>query len=220
MALSPSKHGIGMTSQRTRERLIARLREEGIRDEVVLAAMLEIPRHIFVDEAIASRAYEDTALPIGYGQTISQPYIVARMTEILRGGAPLGKVLEIGTGCGYQTAVLSKIAQEVYSVERINPLLMKARNHLRELRARNVKLKYADGAMGIPELAPFDGIIVTCGATHVPQDLLAQLAVGGRMVIPVGSGDQTLMLIERTPEEYRQTKLDAVRFVPLLGGIS
>ncbi len=220
MALSPSKHGIGMTSQRTRERLIARLREEGIRDEVVLAAMLEIPRHLFVDEAIASRAYEDTALPIGYGQTISQPYIVARMTEILRGGAPLGKVLEIGTGCGYQTAVLSRVAQEVYSVERINPLLMKARNHLRELRARNVKLKYADGAMGIPELAPFDGIIVTCGATHVPQDLLAQLAVGGRMVIPVGSGDQTLMLIERTPEEYRQTKLDAVRFVPLLGGIS
>ncbi len=220
MALNPSKSGIGMTSQRTRERLIARLREEGIKDEVVLAAMLEIPRHIFVDEAIASRAYEDTALPIGYGQTISQPYIVARMTEILRGGALLGKVLEIGTGCGYQTAVLSKVAREVYSVERINPLLMKARNHLRELRARNVKLKYADGSMGIPEIAPYDGIIVTCGATHVPQDLLQQMAVGGRMVIPVGSGDQTLMLIERTPEEYRQTKLEAVKFVPLLGGIN
>ena len=220
MALTPLKHGIGMTSQRTRERLIARLREEGIKDEVVLAAMLEIPRHIFVDEAISSRAYEDTALPIGYGQTISQPYIVARMTEILRGGAPLGKVLEIGTGCGYQTAVLSKVAQEVYSVERINPLLMKARNHLRELRARNVKLKYADGSMGIPEMAPYDGIIVTCGATHVPHDLLQQMAVGGRMVIPVGTGDQTLMLIERTPEEYRQTKLEAVKFVPLLGGIN
>lgn len=220
MALNPSKSGIGMTSQRTRERLISRLREEGIKDEVVLAAMLEIPRHIFVDEAISSRAYEDTALPIGYGQTISQPYIVARMTEILRGGAPLGKVLEIGTGCGYQTAVLSKVAQEVYSVERINPLLMKARNHLRELRARNVKLKYADGSMGIPEMAPYDGIIVTCGATHVPQDLLQQMAVGGRMVIPVGTGDQTLMLIERTPEEYRQTKLEAVKFVPLLGGIN
>ena len=220
MALNPSKSGIGMTSQRTRERLISRLREEGIKDEVVLAAMLEIPRHIFVDEAISSRAYEDTALPIGYGQTISQPYIVARMTEILRGGAPLGKVLEIGTGCGYQTAVLSKVAQEVYSVERINPLLMKARNHLRELRARNVKLKYADGSMGIPEMSPYDGIIVTCGATHVPQDLLQQMAVGGRMVIPVGTGDQTLMLIERTPEEYRQTKLEAVKFVPLLGGIN
>lgn len=218
MALSPAKHGIGMTSQRTRERLIARLREEGIRDEVVLATMLEIPRHIFVDEAIASRAYEDTALPIGYGQTISQPYIVARMTEILRGGAPLGKVLEIGTGCGYQTAVLSKVAREVYSVERISPLLMKARNHLRELRARNVKLKHADGSYGIPELAPYDGIIVTAGATHVPQDLLKQLAVGGRMVIPVGSGEQTLILIERTPEEYIQTKLEAVKFVPLLGG--
>ncbi len=220
MALNPIKHGIGMTSQRTRERLIARLREEGIRDEVVLAAMLEIPRHIFVDEAIASRAYEDTALPIGYGQTISQPYIVARMTEILRGGAPLGKVLEIGTGCGYQTAVLSKVAQEVYSVERINPLLMKARNHLRELRARNVKLKYADGAMGIPELAPYDGIMVTCGATIVPQELLQQLAVGGRMVIPVGSGDQVLTLIERTPDSYVQTKLELVKFVPLLGGIA
>ena len=141
------------------------------------------------------------------------------MTEILRGGAPLGKVLEIGTGCGYQTAVLSKVAQEVYSVERINPLLMKARNHLRELRARNVKLKYADGALGIPELAPFDGIIVTAAATHVPQDLLAQLAVGGRMIIPVGSAVQTLTLIEHTPEEYRQTRLEAVKFVPLLGGI-
>lgn len=220
MALAPSKHGIGMTSQRTRERLIARLREEGIRDEVVLAAMLEIPRHIFVDEAIASRAYEDTALPIGYGQTISQPFIVARMTEILRNGSTLGRVLEIGTGCGYQTAVLSRVAQEVYSVERINPLLMKARSHLRELRARNVKLKYADGAMGIPEMAPFDGIIVTAAATHVPQELLAQLAVGGRMVIPLGSGDQTLTLIERTPEEYRQTRLEAVRFVPLLGGVA
>ena len=220
MALNPAKNGIGMTSQRTRERLIARLREEGIRDEKVLTAMLEIPRHIFVDEAIASRAYEDTALPIGYGQTISQPYIVARMTEILRGGAPLGKVLEIGTGCGYQTAVLAKVAQEVYSVERINPLLMKARGHLRELRARNVKLKYADGAMGIPEMAPYDGILVACGATHVPQELLHQLAVGGRMVIPVGSGDQTLTLIERTPDAYIQTKLEAVKFVPLLGGTS
>ena len=212
------RHGIGMTSQRTRERMITRLREEGIKDEVVLAAMNAIPRHIFVDEALSIRAYEDVSLPIGYGQTISQPYIVARMTELLRSGGKLGRVLEIGTGCGYQTAVLSKVADEVYSVERISPLLMKARNNLRELRARNVKLKLADGAMGLPELAPFDGIIVTAAATHIPEELLQQLAVGGRMVIPVGSTDQVLTLIERTPEEFRQTKLEAVKFVPLLGG--
>lgn len=207
-----------MTSQRTRERMVTRLREQGIRDEVVLSAMNTIPRHIFVDEALSIRAYEDVALPINFGQTISQPYIVARMTEILRGGTPLGKVLEIGTGCGYQTAVLSKVAREVYSVERISPLLMKARNHLREIRARNVKLKHADGNYGIPEMAPYDGIIVTAGATHVPEELLAQLAVGGRMVIPVGTQEQVLTLIERTPEEYIQTRLEAVRFVPLLGG--
>lgn len=215
-------HGIGMTSQRTRERLIARLREEGIRDEAVLAAMLEIPRHIFVDEAIASRAYEDTALPIGYGQTISQPYIVARMTELLRSGANLGRVLEIGCGCGYQTAILAKMAQEVYTVERIGPLLLKARVHLRELRARNVKLKHADGTLGLPDLAPFDGIIVTAAATRIPEELLQQMAVGGRMVIPVGNPDhtQTLVLVERLPEEFRQTKLEAVKFVPLLGGTS
>ena len=215
-------HGIGMTSQRTRERLIARLREEGIRDEVVLAAMLEIPRHIFVDEAIASRAYEDTALPIGYGQTISQPYIVARMTELLRSGANLGRVLEIGCGCGYQTAVLSKVAQEVYSLERIGPLLMKARTNLRELRARHIKLKHADGTVGLPEFAPFDGILVTAAATRIPDELLQQMAVGGRMVIPLANPDQTqtLVLVERLPEEYRQTKLEAVKFVPLLGGTS
>jgi len=211
-------HGIGMTSQRTRERLIARLREEGIRDEVVLAAMLEIPRHIFVDEAIASRAYEDIALPINYGQTISQPYIVARMTEILRAGSGLDKVLEIGTGCGYQTAVLSKVAKQVYSMERIRPLLLKARNHLRELKLSNIKLQHADGTMGLPELAPFDGIIVTAASAHIPEELLQQIAIGGRMVIPVGAEEQVLMLIERTKDEYRQTRLEAVKFVPLLGG--
>src|SRR5665647_406846 len=211
-------HGIGMTSQRTRERLIARLREEGIRDEVVLAAMLEIPRHIFVDEAIASRAYEDIALPINYGQTISQPYIVALMTEILRAGSGLDKVLEIGTGCGYQTAVLSKVAKQVYSVERIRPLLLKARNHLRELKLRNIKLQHADGTMGLPELGPFDGIIVTAASGHIPEELLQQMAIGGRMVIPVGAEEQILMLIERTKDEYRQTRLEAVKFVPLLGG--
>lgn len=215
-----ARQGIGMTSQRTRDRMVVRLREQGIRDEVVLAAMNAIPRHIFVDEALSIRAYEDVSLPIGYGQTISQPFIVARMTEILRGGGTPAKVLEIGTGCGYQTAVLSRLAQEVYSVERISPLLMKARNHLRELRARNVKLKHADGHFGLPELAPFDGIIVTAGATHVPQELLAQMAVGGRMIIPVGAAEQALVLIERGTEEYLQTRLEPVKFVPLLGGTS
>lgn len=216
--MSVVRQGIGMTSQRTRQRMVARLREQGIKDEVVLAAMNDIPRHIFVDEALSIRAYEDVSLPIGYGQTISQPWIVARMTELLRCGRPLGRVLEIGTGCGYQTSVLAKLASEVYSVERISPLLMKARNHLRELRARNVKLKLADGALGLPELAPFDGILVTAAATHIPDELLRQLAVGGRMLIPVGAGEQTLVLIERLEEEYRQTKLETVKFVPLLGG--
>lgn len=210
--------GIGMTSQRTRERLIQRLREQGIKDEVVLAAMLEIPRHIFLDEALASRAYEDAALPIGHNQTISQPWVVARMTELLRNGGPLKKVLEIGTGCGYQTSILSRVAQEVYSVERIGPLLETAKSHFRELRLRNVKVKKADGNYGIPEIAPFDGIIVTAGATHIPEELLRQLAVGGRMVIPVGSPDQVLTLVERTEDGFRKTELEAVRFVPLLGG--
>lgn len=216
--MSSTMHGIGMTSQRTRDRMVQRLREQGIKDEVVLGAMNAIPRHIFVDEALSIRAYEDVSLPIGYGQTISQPYIVARMTEILRSGNPLGKVLEIGTGCGYQTAVLAKVAQEVYSVERISPLLMKARTNLRELRTRNVKVKHADGHYGLPDIAPFDGIIVTAGATHIPNELLQQLAVGGRMVIPVGTQEQILVLVERLPEEFRQTKLEAVKFVPLLGG--
>ncbi|HSI23299.1 MAG TPA: protein-L-isoaspartate(D-aspartate) O-methyltransferase [Methylophilaceae bacterium] len=218
--MSSTMHGIGMTSQRTRDRMVSRLREQGIKDEVVLGAMNAIPRHIFVDEALSIRAYEDVSLPIGYGQTISQPYIVARMTEILRSGNPLGRVLEIGTGCGYQTAVLSRMAQEIYSVERISPLLMKARGNLRELRTRNVKVKHADGHYGLPDLAPFDGIMVTAGATHIPNELLQQLAVGGRMVIPVGTQEQTLVLVERLPEEFRQTKLEAVKFVPLLGGTS
>ena len=212
--------GIGMTSQRTRQRMLTRLRAQGISDEVTLAAMEAVPRHIFVDEALSSRAYEDVSLPIGFGQTISQPYTVARMTEILRGKDQLGKVLEIGTGCGYQTAVLARLAKEVYSVERISPLLMKARGNLRELRMRNIKLKHADGTMGLPELAPYDGIMVTAASGHVPQDLLEQLAIGGRMVIPVGTEEQTLYLIERTDSEYRQTKLESVKFVPLLGGTS
>ncbi|MEQ1603200.1 MAG: protein-L-isoaspartate(D-aspartate) O-methyltransferase, partial [Methylophilaceae bacterium] len=170
--------------------------------------------------ALSSRAYEDTALPIGFGQTISQPYIVARMTEVLRKQNVLDKVLEIGTGCGYQTAILSKVAKEVYSVERIKPLLFKARIHLRELKLRNIHLKHADGNMGLPELAPFDGILVTAAATHIPPELLQQLAVGGRMVIPVGVDEQILILVERTESGFLQTKLEAVKFVPLLGGTS
>lgn len=219
MALAPPKKiGIGMTSLRTRERMLSRLREQGIKDEVVLHAMGEIPRHIFVDEALSTRAYEDVALPIGFAQTISQPYIVARMTEVLRNGKQLGKVLEIGTGCGYQTAVLSRVAKEVLSLERIRPLVMKARGHLRTLKCTNVKLDHADGSNGLNEFAPFDGIIVTAAASHIPQDLLAQLAIGGRMVIPIGTSEQILYLIERTQTEYKQTKLEPVKFVPLLGG--
>ena len=224
MAILQPKQGIGMTSLRTRERMLMRLREQGIKDEVVLSAMAEIPRHIFVDEALSIRAYEDVSLPIGFGQTISQPYIVARMTEILRNGRSLNKVLEIGTGCGYQTAILSKIANEVLSLERIRPLVMKARSNLRTLKCTNVKLDHADGSDGLAEFSPFDGIIVTAAASHVPQELLAQLAIGGRMVIPIGTATQVLYLIERTnnpsSKEYIQSKLEPVKFVPLLGGVS
>lgn len=216
-----SQAGIGMTSQRTRDRMLSRLREQGIKDEIVLSAIGNTPRHIFVDEALSIRAYEDVSLPIGFGQTISQPYIVARMSELLRNGKPLEKVMEIGTGCGYQTAVLSKLAKEVYSVERIRPLVMKARGHLRELKCVNVKLAHADGNIGLAELAPFDAILVTAAASHIPQDLLDQLAVGGRLIIPVGTDEQVLYLVERVSQsEYRQTKLEPVKFVPLLGGTS
>jgi protein-L-isoaspartate(D-aspartate) O-methyltransferase len=214
------KPGIGMTSSRTRDRMLARLREQGIKDEVTLSAIGEIPRHIFVDEALSIRAYEDVSLPIGHGQTISQPYIVARMTEILRNDKPLNKVLEIGTGCGYQTAVLSRVAREVLSLERIRPLLLKARDHLRALKCSNVKLDHADGSKGLEAYAPFDGIIVTAAASHIPQDLLSQLAEGGRMVIPIGTDSQTLYLIERLNDEFKKTALETVKFVPLLGGLS
>lgn len=210
-----------MTSQRTRDRMLSRLREQGIKDEIVLSAIGSIPRHIFVDEALSIRAYEDVSLPIGFGQTISQPYIVARMSELLRNGQPVEKVLEIGTGCGYQTAVLSRLAKEVFSVERIRPLVMKARGHLRELKCINVKLAHADGNIGLAEVAPFDGILVTAAASHIPQELLNQLAVGGRLIIPVGTDEQILYLVERVSQtEYRQTKLEPVKFVPLLGGTS
>ena len=212
--------GIGMTSQRTRKRMVERLREQGIVDEAVLNVMYEIPRHIFVEEALASRAYEDIALPLGFGQTISQPYIVARMTELVTAGRPRGKLLEIGTGCGYQTAILARLAIEVYSVERLLPLLAKARKNLRELRITNMRLKHADGHIGIPEAAPFDAILVTAAATHVPQAFKDQLAVGGKMVVPMGTHEQKLCVIERTVRGYTQTSLDTVNFVPMLSGLS
>jgi protein-L-isoaspartate(D-aspartate) O-methyltransferase len=211
-------NGIGMTSQRTRSRMVERLREQGIRDEEVLAAMNSVPRHIFVDEALASRAYDDVSLPIGFGQTISNPKIVARMLELLNSGGKLSKVLEIGTGCGYQAAVLSKVAKEVYSVERIAPLLSKARNSLKELRIHNVKLRHADGNLGMKDGAPFDGIVMAAAATHVPKALLDQLAIGGRMVLPLGGQEQRLCLIERDSRGFSETIMDEVKFVPLLPG--
>lgn len=211
-------NGIGMTSQRTRDRMVARLRENGIRDEAVLSAMALVPRHIFVDEGLASRAYEDTALPIGFEQTISQPLVVARMLEELRAAKPLASVLEVGTGCGYQAALLARLAKDVYSVERIAGLLEKARRNLRPLRLSNLRLVHADGALGLPEAAPFDGIIVAAAAADVPDALLQQLAPGGRMIVPVGSGDQALCLVERTATGLTEKWLDAVRFVPLRGG--
>jgi protein-L-isoaspartate(D-aspartate) O-methyltransferase len=220
MALLKPKQGIGMTSLRTRERMLTRLREQGIKDEVTLQAMGEIPRHIFVDEALSIRAYEDVSLPIGFGQTISQPYIVARMTEVLRNGVDLNKVLEIGTGCGYQTAILSRVAKEVLSLERIRPLVMKARANLRTLKCSNVKLDHADGSDGLSSFAPFDGIIVTAAASHVPQELLTQLVDGGRLVIPIGTSEQSLYVFERIGKEFKQIKLEPVKFVPLLGGTS
>jgi len=218
--MSERLSGIGMTSQRTRLRMIERLREQGIADEAVLNAMYEIPRHIFVEEALAHRAYEDIPLPIGFGQTISQPYIVARMTEVLTAGRRLRKVLEIGTGCGYQTAILARLADEVYTIERLLPLLTKARKNLRELRITNVRTRHADGHAGIPEAAPFDGIMVAAAASHLPEALKAQLAVGGRMVIPIGTQQQTLFLIERSESGFSQSELDAVRFVPMLSGVN
>ncbi|MBI2311116.1 MAG: protein-L-isoaspartate(D-aspartate) O-methyltransferase [Betaproteobacteria bacterium] len=210
--------GIGMTSERTRLRMVERLRAQGIRDEVVLAALAAVPRHIFVDEALASRAYEDISLPIGFGQTISNPFIVARMLELARSGRDLAKALEIGTGCGYQAALLGKLAREVYSLERVAPLVSRARVTLRELRIHNVKLKHGDGSLGLPEIAPFDAIIVAAAATHMPQALLEQLAAGGRMVFPKGARDQRLCLVERGAQGFTETVLDPVNFVPLLPG--
>lgn len=212
--------GIGMTSQRTRERLVNRLSEKGILDTRVLGVIRDTPRHLFVDEALASRAYEDTALPIGQGQTISQPYIVARMTELLLSHTVPSKVLEVGTGCGYQTAILSQLVEEVYSVERIEILLQQARRRLRSLKLTNVKLKHSDGNWGWESKAPFDGILVTAAPDKVPEGLLAQLAPGGRLVIPVGKqgGEQQLAVIDRTEDGFEQEIYESVSFVPLLNG--
>jgi len=218
--LAVGNSGIGMTSQRTRMRMVERLRSQGITDEVVLAAMGEVPRHIFVDEALASRAYEDMSLPLGFGQTISSPYTVARMLELLRNTHSLDKVLEIGTGCGYQAAVLSRLSREVYSIERLAPLLMKARRHLRDAKAHNVRVRNADGQLGMPEHAPFDGIVVAAAATHVPEQLKEQLAPGGKLVIPLTSrGKQSLHVIEKTSTGYKDNKIEDACFVPLLPGL-
>ena len=210
--------GIGMTSQRTKLRMIDRLREQGIKDETVLAAMFAVPRHLFVDEALASHAYDDKSLPINFSQTISQPYIVARMIEILRNGNPLARVLEIGTGCGYQAAVLAQVASEAYSMERIEPLYQRAKKQLRDLKVRNVTVRYADGCAGLPDVAPFDGIIMAAAAPTLLPALREQLKIGGRMVLPVGMNEQHLYLIERDAQGYRETKLEPVKFVPLLMG--
>jgi protein-L-isoaspartate(D-aspartate) O-methyltransferase len=220
------RNGIGMTSDRTRARMIERLRADGIRDEVVLAAMNAVPRHLFVDEALAIRAYDDVPLPIGDGQTISQPWVVARMSELARNGRSLDAVLEIGTGCGYQTAVLAQFAKTVYTVERIGALVAKARRNLQALKVRNVRLKHGDGSADLGEALAVDAIVVTAGATHVPTALLPHLNPGGRMVLPLAQnagderGTQRLTVIERTPSGLRETTLDAVRFVPLLRGIT
>ncbi|OGA70433.1 MAG: protein-L-isoaspartate O-methyltransferase [Betaproteobacteria bacterium RIFCSPLOWO2_12_FULL_68_20] len=215
--------GIGMTSQRTRGRMVERLRGQGIRDERVLAAMGAVPRHLFVEEALASRAYEDSALPIGFGQTISRPFVVARMVEALIAGKQARKVLEVGTGCGYQAAVLARIFLEAYSVERIRALHERARTNLLGLRLSNLRLVHGDGHAGLDKAAPYPAIIVAAAARAVPDALLRQLSPGGRMILPLKSGRadgaaQRLVLIERSGRGFAETELDAVRFVPMEAG--
>jgi protein-L-isoaspartate(D-aspartate) O-methyltransferase len=215
-----SLQGIGMTSLRTRERMIKRLMEQGIRNNKVLDVMRNTPRHIFMDEALASRAYEDTSLPIGYNQTISQPYIVAKMTELLLApSGRLSKVLEIGTGCGYQTAILAQLVDHVHSVERIGPLQKKAKDRLWDLKLKNVSYLHSDGGWGWPDHAPYDGILVAAAPLEIPEMLLQQMAVGGVMVIPVGkNGSQLLQRVTRTESGYEVEKLEPVVFVPFLSG--
>ena len=211
--------GIGMTSQRTRLRLIERLKAQGIHDDRVLQAMSETPRHLFVDEALAHRAYEDTALPIGFNQTLSQPYIVARMTELaLQRGKP-GRVLELGTGSGYQSAVLARVADEIYSIERIKPLLSKAKARLRTLKARNVRCMHGDGFEGWAEFAPFDVIMGAAAPETIPQNLLSQLAPDGFLLLPVGGSEQKLVQMTSTPEGFAETIIEDVFFVPMREGV-
>jgi protein-L-isoaspartate(D-aspartate) O-methyltransferase len=216
---TPQTHHV-LNSDRVRERMVERLRAGGIRDARVLAALAEIPRHQFVDAGLATQAYEDTALPIGHHQTISKPSVVARMIELATAGRALSKVLEIGTGCGYQAAVLSRVAREVYSIERIKPLSERAKSNLRSLRLPNLRLHYGDGRLGLPEVAPFDAILLAAAGLEVPQALLEQLAIGGRLIAPVGGEEQVLTLVERVaPAEWRESRLDRVFFVPLKTGV-
>ena len=213
------RKGIGMTSARTRDRLVQRLRDQGINNEAVLEQIRNVPRHLFVDEALASRAYEDTALPIGLGQTISQPYVVARMTEALLEGFAGKKVLEVGTGCGYQTAVLAPLVKTIYTIERIPELLRKTRRRLRELDIYNVQFRPGDGWDGWPKYSPYDGVIVTAAPDQVPHRLLEQLAPGGRLIAPVGpQGVQDLVMITNRNDRYGQVSLGAVTLVPLVKG--
>ncbi|HTW73434.1 MAG TPA: protein-L-isoaspartate(D-aspartate) O-methyltransferase [Steroidobacteraceae bacterium] len=215
----PRHAGIGMTSARTRERLVQRVLEQGIGNLAVLDRIRNVPRHIFVDEALASRAYEDTALPIGFGQTISQPYIVARMTEALLEGGRLGKVLEVGTGCGYQTAVLAPLVGRIFTIERIEGLQQRAKARLRELQIRNVRFRHGDGTQGWKSQAPFDGILVAAAPLVIPETWVEQLAVGGRMVVPVGpEGQQQLVRITRREQGVERRVLGSVAFVPLVSG--
>lgn len=210
--------GIGMTSQRTRARMVDRLREQGIRDPRVLHAMGSVPRHLFVEPALAHRAYDDTALPLGFRQTISQPYVVARMIELLIDGRELGVTLEVGTGCGYQAAVLGAMSKKVFSIERIAPLLVRARENLKQSKATHIRLKHGDGSLGLPEAAPFDTIILAAAGSDRPLKLLNQLAPNGRLVMPLGSAEQVICLFQRTEQGWSETLFDAVRFVPLLPG--
>ena len=217
--MKEESQGVGMTSRRTRERLVERLRKEGISNPLVLAAIRDTPRHLFVDEALASRAYEDTALPIGAGQSISQPYIVARATDALLAGRRLGRVLEVGCGSGYQAAILSVLVSMVYGVERISSLVFRCREHLHRLGIHNVRIRHGDGALGWPEHAPYDGIIISAASESVPEFLLEQLAPEARLVMPLGSGQrQTLISVRRTEQGLERRELESVRFVPMIGG--
>ena len=219
MKFNESQRGIGMTSERTRKRLIDRLKEQGIKSRIVLDQIKKVPRHIFVDEALSSRAYEDTALPIGHGQTISQPYIVARMTEVLLSNVNGNKILEIGTGCGYQTAVLSSLFKKIYSVERINPLLIKTKKRLRSLGIYNVNYRHDDGWNGWEKYGPYDGIILAAAAPQVPEKLLQQLGIGGTLIMPFGEKEkQELVVVYRDGDTFDYKRLGAVCFVPLVKG--